>query len=70
MITARRKEGESASSLIYRFTKRVQQTGVLKESKKRRFYTRGKSKLNRKLSAMHRVTKRKEMEHAKKWGLA
>lgn len=70
MIIVRKKEGESASSLIYRFTKRVQQTGVLKESKKRRFYTRGKSKLNRKLSAMHRVTKRQEIEHAKKWGLA
>lgn len=70
MIKVSKKEGESASSLIYRFTKRVQQTGVLREAKKRRFFSRSESKLKRKLSALHRFAKRAEMVEQKKWGLA
>ncbi len=70
MIQISRKEGESASSLIYRFTKKVQQSGVLREAKKRRFFSRTESKLKRKRSALHRATKREELSVQKKWGLA
>lgn len=68
-IEVRKKEGESASGLMYRFTKKVQQSGVLKEAKKRRFHKRGMSGLKRKLSAIHRDAKKKEMERMKKLGL-
>ncbi|MEK7192308.1 MAG: 30S ribosomal protein S21 [Patescibacteria group bacterium] len=68
-IEVKRKEGESSGTLIYRFTKRVQQSGVLREAKRRRFTNRPPNKLKRKLSALHRETKRKELERAKKLGI-
>ncbi|MDO8585258.1 MAG: bS21 family ribosomal protein [bacterium] len=68
-VEVRKKEGESASSLLYRFTKKVQQSGVLKEAKKRRFHKRAQSGLKRKLSALHRVGKKVEMDRMRKLGL-
>lgn len=65
----RRKEGESISSFLYRFNKKIQQSGVLREAKKRRFHTRPINRLKRKLSALHRETKSREREVAKKLGL-
>lgn len=67
-MEVRKKENESTNSLIYRFIKRVQQTGVLREAKKRRFHSRTQNRLKRKLSALHRETKKKEMELARKMG--
>jgi ribosomal protein S21 len=69
MIDIRKKENESASSMMFRFTKKVQQSGILREAKKRRFHSRKVSKLKRKLSALHRDVKRKEMVKQKKLGL-
>ena len=69
MVEVRKKEGESVNSLVYRFTKKVQQSGVLKEAKRRRFFKRPENKLKIKLSALHREGKRREMEKAKKMGL-
>ncbi len=66
----KRKEGESVSSLLYRFSKKVQQSGVLREAKKRRYHDRSVSRIKRKLSALHRVSKKKETERLKKLGLA
>ncbi len=68
-VEAKRKQGESASSLLYNFTKRVKRSGVLKEARKRRFHTRRISRLKRRLSAIHRDNKRKEMERARKLGI-
>lgn len=69
MVSIKRKENESASGMIYRFTKKVQQSGILRESKKRRFFAREESKLKRKLSALHRTKKSEEMARQKKLGL-
>lgn len=69
MVEVRKKEGESASGMLYRFTKKVQQSGVLKEAKRRRFHKRNESRLKRKLSAIHRDAKRKDMERMRKLGL-
>ncbi len=67
-MEVRKKEGENPTSLIFRFIKRVQQTGVLREAKKRRFHDRPQNRLKRKLSALHRVQKKVEYEKAKKLG--
>lgn len=67
-MEVRKKEGEAVGSLIYRFIKKVQQTGVLREAKKRRFHSRIQNRLKRKLSALHREQKKGEMERAKKLG--
>ena len=69
MIEVRKRENESSSGLIYRFTKRIQQSGVLREAKKRRFTHRAVNRLKRKLSAIHRETKKQETIRLKKLGL-
>ena len=69
MINITKKEGESINSLIYRFTKRVQQSGVLREAKRRKFHGRPINRRRRRLSALHREVKRQEFEKAKKMGM-
>ena len=56
-------------ALVYRFTKKVQQSGVLKEARKRRFHRRQPNRAKRLVSALHRETKKKEIERARKLGL-
>ena len=68
-MQVRKREGESASSLIYRFSKRTQQSGILKEAKRRRFFARPTSKFKRHTSAISRSKKRAELLKAKKLGL-
>lgn len=69
-IIIKKKEGESPNSLVFRFTKKVQQSGVLREVKGRRFTKRATSKLKRRQSALHKKTKRAELEKARKLGVA
>ncbi len=64
-----KKEGESASAMMYRFSKKIQQGGVLKEAKKRRFSERVKNKNKRRVLALKRETKKSEIQYKKKWGL-
>lgn len=64
-----KKDGETTGSLLYRFSKKVQQSGILKEAKKRRFYKRSINDTKRKLSAIHRENQKKERERLKKLGL-
>ena len=68
MIEIKRKEGESPNAFLYRFTKKVQQSGVLKESKKKRFHTRPENKHARKQSAIYRSVKKVEITRLKKIG--
>jgi ribosomal protein S21 len=69
-MEVRKKENESSSSLIYRFTKKTQQGGVLREVRKRRFHARKVSRIKRRASAIHRSRKKAEYERAKKLGSA
>ena len=65
----RKKDGETTGSLLYRFSKKVQQSGILKEAKKRRFHHRPVNATKRRLSAVHRDKQKKERERMKKMGL-
>ena len=67
-VIIRKKEGESPNSMIFRFTKKVQQSGVLREVKKRRFTKRATSKPKRRISALHKVSQRAIREKARKMG--
>jgi len=69
MIHVRKKEGETSNALFYRFSKKIQRSGVLREAKKRRFYKRNENRLKRKLSAIYKFDKEKEVTKAKKMGL-
>jgi len=68
MIEIKRKEGESANAFLYRFTRKIQQSGVIKEAKKRRYTTRTQNKRARKESALYRDEKRREVERLRKLG--
>ncbi|MBI2592735.1 MAG: 30S ribosomal protein S21 [Candidatus Colwellbacteria bacterium] len=68
-VIVRRKEGESPNSLIYRFSKKMQQSGILKEAKRRRFVKRNPSRAKVRASAMRRVRKTIEVEKLRKMGL-
>lgn len=63
------REGESPMSLLYRFTKKVQHSGVLKEARGRRFRKRVMNKNKRRASALHREGKAAEVAKNKKLGI-
>lgn len=45
MVDVKRRDNENANSLIRRFTRKVQQSGVLLNARKIRFFAPAKSKL-------------------------
>ncbi len=67
-VTVKKREGESATALVYRFSKKVQRSGVLREARKRRFHSRKTNKNMRRKSALHREKKGAEVEKAKRMG--
>jgi ribosomal protein S21 len=69
-MEVKKREGESAGSLIYRFNKKTQRSGILKEARKRRFKDRPISRTKRRLSAIHKSIKKQEFEKARKMGTA
>ena len=68
-IEARKKEGESGQSLLYTFTRKVKRSGIVKETRKRKFHTRVISRIKRRSSAIHREEKKADVERQKKLGL-
>ncbi len=68
MVEVRRKDGESGESLIRRFTRKVQQSGVLIRAKRRRFYEPPKTKRETKEDAIRRKQTRDKREYLKKIG--
>jgi len=67
-VVAKKREGESPTALVYRFSKKVQRSGVLREARSRRFHSRKVNKNMRRKSALHREKKSKQIEKAKKMG--
>lgn len=68
-LEIRRKRGENTASFIFRFNKRVKQSGVLKEVKKRRFRGRPVNRNKRRSAALYRLKKQAEVSRLKKYGL-
>ena len=67
-LEAKRQERETSQSLIHRFTKRVQKSGILVRARKSRFRQRTKSRQMKKRAALRREKLRKEYEKLKKLG--
>jgi ribosomal protein S21 len=67
-IEVKKGKNENTNTLLYRFTKKVQQSGVMKEVKKRRFSGRAVNKNKRKAMALYRVEKQEEIAKQKKYG--
>lgn len=68
-IAVKRRDGEASNSLIYRFTKRIQQSGVLREARKRRFSHRRVTKNKRHISAIYKTKKTAKILSDRKLGL-
>ena len=67
-ITVRKKEKESVQGLLRRFSRRVQQSGVLVRARRGRFYVSPLTKRQKKLSALRRQEAAKERERLYKLG--
>lgn len=67
-IEVRKKEGENINALIYRFNKRIKQSGILKEAKKRRFRSRNINRPKKLKAALYRVKKEQELKRLRKIG--
>ncbi len=68
MIEVKRKDGESVETLLRRFSKKVQQSGLILRTKKRRFFEPAKSKREQKVEALRRITIRGRKEYLRKTG--
>ena len=68
MIEVKKKDRESSESLIRRFSRRVQQSGVLVRARKVRFKSDEKSKREMREGAMYKEEVRKLVGRLKKMG--
>ena len=68
MIEVRRKDKESFGALLRRFTRRVQTSGLLKEARKTRYYTKPATRIKKRESALRRMAARKERAKLEKLG--
>ncbi len=68
MIEVKKKEGESVDSLIRRFSKKVQQSGIILRTKKRQYFESAKSKTEQRTSAVRRQQIRERKEYLRKTG--
>lgn len=68
MVEVKKREGESGESLLRRFTKKVQQSGLLIRAKKGRFYDPPKTKREIRVDALRRKSIREKKEYLRKIG--
>lgn len=67
-LEVRKRQGETGTALLYRFTRKVKKSGVLTEVKGRRFYSRPTNKNKRRKSAFYREEKREALAKERKFG--
>jgi len=67
-LEIRKQNRETSQSLIRRFTKRLQQSGILLRARRIRFRQRSKSRQMKKRAALRREEIKKEYERLKKLG--
>lgn len=68
MVEVKRREGESFESLLRRFNRKIQQSGVLVRARKIQFYEPPKSRNLVRVSARRRVEHAEAREQLKKMG--
>ena len=68
VVEVRKKDGESVESLLRRFSKRVQQSGVLIRAKKGRFYSAPKTKREQREDALRRRVMNERREYLRRIG--
>jgi len=68
-IEVKKQQGETTRGLLRRFSRRIQQSGVLIRARKARFYEKDRTKRDRRDGAVRRVKIGKEKEKLRKMGL-
>lgn len=68
VIEVRKNPNENNSSVLRRFSRRIQESGIIRKAKSARYNLRKESKLKAKKSALKRLSRRKEIEKLKKLG--
>ncbi len=68
VIEVKKNSNENNASILRRFSRRVQESGIIHKVKGARYNEREESKLKAKKSALKRMQKRKEIEVLKKLG--
>lgn len=68
MIEVKKKDRESSESLIRRFSRRVQQSGVLMQARRARFRAEEKSRREIREGAMYKAKVKKVVNQLKKMG--
>lgn len=68
MIEVKKSESESTINLIRRFTRKVQESGVLMRVRKLQFRNRPKSELQKKEGAIKKAKLKKKRDYLRKLG--
>lgn len=68
VIEVKKSGNENNNALLRRFSRRMQESGIVRKVKSSRYNVRKESKLKMKKSALKRMAKRKEIEKLKKLG--
>ncbi len=68
MVEVKRKKGETFDALLRRFQRRMQQSGVSLDVRRKRFHTRAANKNRTREGALRREVKRNEYEYLSKTG--
>ncbi|PIP73916.1 MAG: hypothetical protein COW88_00410 [Candidatus Lloydbacteria bacterium CG22_combo_CG10-13_8_21_14_all_47_15] len=67
-VEVTKSPNESTSSLVRRFTRRMQGSSILQTAKKRRYSQRKSSDFKKRKNALRRISRQKEVERLKKLG--
>ena len=68
MVEVRRRDNESMGAMLRRFTRRVQQSGILLRARKERFHISGLTKRQMRERALRRIKLGKERVKLEKLG--
>jgi small subunit ribosomal protein S21 len=68
LVEVKRKDNESFESLLRRFNRKIQQSGVLVRARKIRFFAPGRSRNLLREDAQRRAVNREKREELKKMG--
>jgi ribosomal protein S21 len=68
VIEVKKNPNENNSSVLRRFSRRIQESGIIRKVKGDRYNVRKESRLKMKKSALKRLGRRKEIEKLKKLG--
>jgi ribosomal protein S21 len=70
VIEVKKNANENNMNLVRRFTRKVQESGIIRKVKSKRYNERNESKVKIKAGALKRLARRKEQERLLKLGKA